>query len=79
MKKTSKNKGQIHTKNPEQIKENLSQSLAVYRLIAENMYDALYTLDTDGRFTFVNDVALERSSYDWGEVHRKKFSRIDLT
>jgi PAS domain S-box-containing protein len=27
------------------------------------MYDAIYTLDTNGNFTFVNDVALKRSGY----------------
>jgi PAS domain S-box-containing protein len=71
MKKPAKGKGP--EKDGDQIKENLSQNFAVYRLIAENMYDALYTLDTDGRFTFVNDVALERSSYDRERFIGKSF------
>jgi PAS domain S-box-containing protein len=66
-------KGKVPEKDGDQTKENLSQNLAVYRLIAENMYDALYTLDTDGRFTFVNDVALERSSYDRERFIGKSF------
>jgi PAS domain S-box-containing protein len=71
MKKPAKVKRQ--GKDSDQIKEILSQNLVVYRLIAENMYDALYTLDTDGRFTFVNDVALERSSYDQERFIGKSF------
>jgi PAS domain S-box-containing protein len=63
MKKISKNKNKIPEKNPEHIQEILSQNLNIYRLIAENMYDAIYTLDTKGNFTFVNDVALKRSGY----------------
>jgi PAS domain S-box-containing protein len=71
MKKPGKGKGP--EKDGDQIKENPSQNLAAYRLIAENMYDALYTLDANGRFTFVNDVALERSSYDRERFMGKSF------
>lgn len=39
------------------------QNNALYRLIAENMLDALYTLDAKGNFTFVNDVVIKRSGY----------------
>lgn len=63
MKKTTKDNNQIQAKNPEHIQEILSQNLNIYRLIAENMYDAIYTLDTNGNFTFVNDVVLKRSGY----------------
>lgn len=63
MKKTTKDNNQIQAKNSEHIQEILSQNLNIYRLIAENMYDAIYTLDTNGNFTFVNDVALKRSGY----------------
>lgn len=63
MKKTTKDNNQIQAKNSEHIQEILSQNLNIYRLIAENMYDAVYTLDTNGNFTFVNDVALKRSGY----------------
>jgi PAS domain S-box-containing protein len=45
-------------------KDILLQNLNTYRLIAENMYDAIYTLDTRGNFTFVNDVVLKRSGYE---------------
>lgn len=61
MKKTSKDKGQ--SKDGGQIKEILPQKLAIYRLIAENMFDAVYMLDNEGRFTFVNDVVLKRSGF----------------
>jgi PAS domain S-box-containing protein len=64
MTKISKNKNKIQAKNPEHIQEILSQNLSIYRLIAENMYDAIYTLDTKGNFSFVNDVALKRSGYE---------------
>lgn len=63
MKKTTKDNNQIQAKNSEHIQEILSQNLNIYRLIAENMYDAIYTLDTNVNFTFVNDVALKRSGY----------------
>ena len=61
MKKPSKDKGQ--GKIRDQIKEALPQNLTFYRLIAENMFDAVYMLDTEGRFTFVNDVVLKRSGF----------------
>lgn len=41
----------------------LSQNSSLYRLIAENMLDALYILDAKGNFTFVNEVVLARSGY----------------
>ena len=47
MKKTTKDNNQIQAKNSEHIQEILSQNLNIYRLIAENMYDAIYTLDTN--------------------------------
>ena len=64
MTKISKNKDKIQAKNPEHIQEILAQNLNIYRLIAENMYDAIFTLDTKGNFSFVNDVALKRSGYE---------------
>lgn len=63
MKKTSKDKGQAHTKKSGHIQSILSQNLDIYKIIAENMYDALYTLDMAGNFTYVNDVVLKRSGY----------------
>jgi PAS domain S-box-containing protein len=62
MKKPSKDIGQ--GKDRGQIKEILPQNLTIYRLIAENMFDAVYMLDTEGRFTFVNDVVLKRSGFE---------------
>ena len=62
MKKPSKDEGQ--GKDRDQIKEILPQNLTIYRLIAENMFDAVYMLDTKGRFTFVNDVVLKRSGFE---------------
>jgi PAS domain S-box-containing protein len=64
MTKISKNKDKIQAKNPGHIQEILAQNLNIYRLIAENMYDAIFTLDTKGNFSFVNDVALKRSGYE---------------
>jgi PAS domain S-box-containing protein len=62
MKKPSKDKGQ--GKERGQIKEILPKNLTIYRLIAENMFDAVYMLDNEGRFTFVNDVVLKRSGFE---------------
>jgi len=61
MKNISKDK--TRKSGPESVEVILSRNHDVCRLIVENMYDALYMLDTDGRFTFVNHVALERSKY----------------
>lgn len=63
MTKISKDKSQIQAKNSGHIQEILSQNLNIYRLIAENMYDTIFTLDAKGNFSFVNDVALKRSGY----------------
>jgi PAS domain S-box-containing protein len=73
MSKSSKNTGEIQARDTEHTQAIFSQNLTIYRLIAENMYDALYTLDTEGRFTFVNDVALERSSYSRENFIGKSF------
>jgi len=42
----------------------LSQNQAIHSLIAENMLDAIYTLDRNGNFTYVNDVVLKRSGFE---------------
>ncbi len=41
--------------------EALRASEEKYRTLMENVLDGLYTLDREGRFTYVNDVILERS------------------
>jgi PAS domain S-box-containing protein len=41
--------------------EALSQSEAKYRVLLESASDGVYTLDLEGRFTFVSDVIVERS------------------
>jgi PAS domain S-box-containing protein len=45
------------------VKSVLFGSPDLFRLIVENMYDGLYTLDREGRFTFVNDVVIKRSGF----------------
>jgi PAS domain S-box-containing protein len=47
--------------------EALRESEARYRLLLETVRDGVYTLDTEGRFTFVNDVIIQRSgrSREW--------------
>ena len=43
-----------------QAEEALRDSEAKYRTLMESIRDGVYTLDTEGRFTFVNDVIVER-------------------
>ncbi len=62
-KNTSKNSKKIERRNAEDAQTICSQDTAINRLIAENMYDTLYMLDTEGHFIFVNDIALERTTY----------------
>ncbi len=62
-KNTSKNSKKIERRNAEDAQTICSQDTAINRLIAENMHDALYMLDTEGHFIFVNDIALERTTY----------------
>jgi len=62
-KNTSNNSKKIERKNAEDAQAICSQDTTIYRLIAENMHDALYMLDTEGHFIFVNDIALERTTY----------------
>lgn len=45
------------------IAEVLQKNEALYKSLIDNMYDGLYALDREGRFTFVNDTALERWGY----------------
>lgn len=61
MKKSSQGRG--IPRSDGSIHKIFSQNNALYRLIAENMLDALYTLDAKGNFTFVNDVVIKRSGY----------------
>ena len=61
VKKMSREKKQ--SKDCEQIEDILQKNSALYKLVIENMYDSLYTLDTEGCFTFVNDVLLARAGY----------------
>lgn len=41
--------------------DEIKKSEEKYRTLAEGIHEGVYTLDADGRFTFINDVILERS------------------
>ncbi|MEN6615604.1 MAG: PAS domain-containing protein [Syntrophorhabdus sp.] len=43
--------------------ESLEKSHSAFRKILENMHYGLFTFDTEGKFTFVNDVIVKRSGY----------------
>lgn len=62
MKKSEQGKGL--PKQQEHKQKVLSQNLDIHSLIAENMLDAIYTLDHKGNFTYVNDVVLKRSGFE---------------
>jgi PAS domain S-box-containing protein len=75
--KKSASRSQLPTKEPsngkklptsyEEIKDLLQLNKNLYKLVIENMHDILCTLDTEGRFTFVNDALLKRTgrSREW--------------
>ena len=54
-------------KGYEQIKDLLQKNKDLYKLVIENMHDILCILDTEGRFTFVNEVLLAKTgrARDW--------------
>ncbi|MFC1828494.1 PAS domain S-box protein [Thermodesulfobacteriota bacterium] len=43
------------------LETRLQESETRYRTLMENIQDGIYTLDTEGRFTYVNDVIVKRS------------------
>jgi PAS domain S-box-containing protein len=43
--------------------EALEKSEPLFRAVLKSMHYGVYIFDTEGRFTFVNDVAVERSGY----------------
>jgi PAS domain S-box-containing protein len=43
--------------------ESLAKSEPGFRTIMKSMHYGVFTFDTEGRFTFVNDVVIERSGY----------------
>ncbi len=43
--------------------ESIEKSELSFRSILKNMHYGVFTFDTEGRFTFVNDVVIERSGY----------------
>jgi len=49
--------------------ESLEKSEASFKSILKNMHYGVFTFDTDGRFTYVNDVVIKRSGYprEWFE------------
>jgi PAS domain S-box-containing protein len=61
MKKVSKEKGQVM--DSRHIEGALEKNGDLYKLVVENVHDGLYILDREGRFTFVNEIALRRSGY----------------
>jgi PAS domain S-box-containing protein len=54
-------------KGYERIKDILQKDGELYKLVIENMQDILCTLDTKGRFTFVNEVLPKKTGHprDW--------------
>ena len=76
MKKTPKAAGRVGKSDTACTPPSFSQDFTICRLIAENLYDDVYTLDTGGRLTFINDAALERSKHKREELTGKSF--LDL-
>ena len=45
--------------------DSIEKSDAGFKSILRNMHYGVFTFDTEGRFTFVNDVVIKRSGYPW--------------
>jgi len=43
--------------------ESLEKSHAAFKNILQNMHYGLFTFDTEGKFTFINDILVKRSGY----------------
>ena len=55
------------------LEDKIQQSEVLYRTIVENAHDAIWTVDTQGNFTFVNKSGEEISGYKVSELVGKNF------
>ncbi len=57
-----------HFRDKRVLEDKVQQSEALYRTIVENAHDAIWTVDTQGHFTFVNRRGEEISGYKGSEL-----------
>jgi PAS domain S-box-containing protein len=62
-----------HWREKRVLEDKIQQSEALYQTIVENAHDAIWTLDTQGNFTFVNRRGREISGYEVSELIGKNF------
>lgn len=56
--------------------ERLTKSEASYKLLVEHTDVAIYQINTKGRFTFINDVGIQRSGYTKDEFSQLHFTDL---
>ena len=65
-----------HWREKRVLEDKIRQSEALYQTIVENAHDAIWTVDTQGHFTFVNRRGEEISGYKISELIGKDFEPL---
>jgi PAS domain S-box-containing protein len=65
-----------HWREKRILEDKVQQSEALYRTIVENAHDAIWTVDTQGHFTFVNRMGEKISGYQVSELVGKDFEPL---
>ncbi len=65
-----------HWREKKALEDKIQQSEVLYKTIVENAHDAIWTVDTQGHFTFVNRSGEEISGYKVSELVGKNFEPL---
>ena len=73
--KNATNKKQLENTNLS-IQQKLEESEHLHRFIVDNSPDIVFMLDTEGRFTFINDTVYKTLGYDKNELLGQHYSKL---